>query len=247
MISKYSPWRRRDPYSLPKMIIRPQLSWRIRGLLIGLGVLVCVLAVWWAYGMGRGGLVVQGGQSGQSGLAQRIEEMNHEREKLLTNANAAESKSTMEHAAQAQLMKQVKTLETENIRLKEDLAFFESLMPADKGPRGLTIQRLKADSVVGNQLRYRVLVMQGGRRDVEFNGSLQLVVMGLQAGRSVTLMFPDPKLQNTEQNLAQYKVSFKHYQRLEGVLSVPEGMQVKALQARVLERGQMRAQQSANL
>lgn len=247
MISKYSPWRRRDRYSLQKMTIRPQLSWRIRGLVIALGILVCALAVWWAYGMGRGGLAVQGGQGGQSGLAQRIEEMSDEREKLLTNANAAESKSTMESAAQAQLMKQLKALEAENIRLKEDLAFFESLMPADKGPRGLTIQRLKADSVAGNQVRYRVLVMQGGKRDMEFNGSLQLAVIGIQAGRDVTLMFPDPKLQNTEQNLTQYKVSFKHYQRLEGVLSVPEGVQVKALQARVLERGQMRAQQSANL
>jgi hypothetical protein len=34
---------------------------------------------------------------------------------------------------------------------------------------------------------------------------------------------------------------------LEGVLTLPDGVIVKTLQARVLDRGQIRAQQSANL
>ena len=252
MPSLRSYWRRRhERLSLPKMTIRPQWPWPVR---LGLGLLallVCLFAIWWAYGLGRGA----SGSSGASGagggrdatqLAQQLLQMTQEREKLQTDANAAESKLTIEQAAQQQLMKQVKTLEAENSRLKEDLAFFESLMPADASARGgIAIRRIALDSVAPNQLRYRVLVMQGGKRDVEFTGNLQLVLTGLQAGKSVILPFPDAKAQNA--SVDQYKINFKHYQRLEGVLQLPDGVQAKSLQARVLERGQIRAQQTANL
>jgi hypothetical protein len=235
MTSHHAFWRRRDRNALPKMTIRPQLPWQLRASLITIALLLCVLAVWLSYGLGRG-------QTSGHGLAQQVQEMNNEREKLLRNANAAESKSTIERAAQAQLSKQVKLLEAENNRLKEDLAFFESLMPASGGPRSVNIRRLNAEIVAGNQLRYRILVMQGGKRDAEFVGTLQLAVMGLQAAKNVTILFPDPKAQGQE-----YQIGFKHYQRLEGVLTVPEGMQIKGLSARVLENGQIRTQQSLNL
>jgi hypothetical protein len=235
-------WRRQERLSLPKMTIRPQWPWQVRLALGLVAVVACLVAVWWAYGLGRGG----SGRQQAAQLEQQLLQLTQEREKLQTDANAAESKLNIEHAAQQQLMKQVKTLEAENNRLKEDLAFFESLMPADAGSHGgIAIRRMTLDSVAGNQVRYRLLVMQGGKRDVEFNGNLQLTLTGLQAGKSVTLQFPDAKAQNA--SVDQYKINFKHYQRLEGVLLLPDGMQVKSLQARVLERGQIRAQQSANL
>lgn len=235
-------WRRHERLSLPKMTIRPQWPWPVRLGLALLVLLICLVAVWWAYGLGRGG----SGRQHAAQLEQRLQQMTQEREKLQTDANAAESKLNIEQAAQQQLMKQVKTLEAENSRLKEDLAFFESLMPVDASARGgIAIRRMTLDSVAGNQVRYRVLVMQGGKRDVEFTGNLQLVVIGLQAGKSITLQFPDAKAQNA--SVDQYKVNFKHYQRLEGVLQLPDGVQAKSLQARVLERGQIRAQQTANL
>ncbi len=238
---KRSRWWQRD--SLSKVSIEPQWPWQVRLLLVLAVVLLCALSAWLAWSMARGAA----GPGGAPATLQRIEQLQREREKLQTDANAAESKWNIERAAQQQLLKQVKTLETENVRLKEDLAFFESLMPAEGGPRGLAIRRLNVDSPAQNQVRYRVLVMQGGKGDVEFNGTLALVVNGLQGGKNVTLFFPDPKAPGSQPNAEAYKISFKHYQRLEGVITVPDGMQVKSVQARVLERGQMRAQQSANL
>jgi len=49
----------------------------------------------------------------------------------------------------------------------------------------------------------------------------------------------------TEQE--KFKLGFKHYQRVEGVLTLQEGMTAKLVQARVLEKGQIRAQLSTNL
>ncbi len=45
----------------------------------------------------------------------------------------------------------------------------------------------------------------------------------------------------------KYKLEFKYYQRMEGVLTVPEGAVIKAVQARVLEKGKVRVQQSINM
>lgn len=94
---------------------------------------------------------------------EQIEAVTAERDRLSTLANAAESQLNMGKAAQKQLIAQIKALETENARLKEDLAFFESLLPNAAGPQGISIRRLKIDQIAPNQLRYRLLVMQGAQ------------------------------------------------------------------------------------
>ncbi|MGE5651543.1 MAG: DUF6776 family protein [Bacillota bacterium] len=174
---------------------------------------------------------------------EQVERLTAERDQFSTTVNSAESQLNIERSAQKQLAAQVRTLESENTRLKEDLAFFESLLPTATGPLGVSIRRLKVDQVGPNQWRYRLLVMQGGKGEHEFIGNLQLVATVLKDGKSAMMTFPDGN--PTEQG--KYKLSFKHYQRVEGVLTLPEGAVTKVVQARVLEKGQIRAQQSANL
>lgn len=166
-----------------------------------------------------------------------------ERDQFSTTVNAAESRLNIERSAQKQMAAQVKTLEQENMALKEDLAFFESLLPTATGPQGINIRRVKVDLISPNQLRYRLLIMQGGRGEQTFAGNLQLVLAGLQNGKSAMITFPD----STPGEQDRFKLSFKYYQRVEGVLTLPEGVTAKTIHARVLERGQIRAQQSANL
>ncbi|HEY0847363.1 MAG TPA: DUF6776 family protein, partial [Noviherbaspirillum sp.] len=154
-----------------------------------------------------------------------------------------ESQLNIERSAQSQLATQVKTLVAENARLKEDLAFFESLLPNATGPQGIAIRRLKVDHIAPNQLRYRLLIMQGGKGDRRFTGTLQLAVTTLQDGKSAMMVFPEGVPGEQE----KFKLNFMHYQRVEGVLTLPEGVSTKLVQARVLENGQVRAQLSANL
>lgn len=173
----------------------------------------------------------------------QIDKLTAERDRYSLMANSAESQLNIERSAQKQLAAQVKTLETENTRLKEDLAFFESLLPNATGPQGVTIRRLKVDQIAPNQLRYRLLVMQGGKAGQLFSGNLQLQVSGVQEGRNAMMAFPDAS--PAEQQ--KFALNFRHYQRVEGVVTLPEGMTVKLVQARVLEKGQVRAQIAANL
>lgn len=238
-------WLQRWSISAPQMRIRTQLSWPVRAVFIAIVVGLGGAIALWAYDLGRDLTGFRPGATPAqlSVFKEQIEKLSAERDQYSTTVNAAESRINMEQSAQKQLAAQVKTLEAENSKLKEDLAFFESLLPADTGAQGVSIRRLKADIEMPNQLRYRLLVMQGGKGDREFTGNLQLAVTVFQAGKSATIIFPDANSGDKD----KFKLAFKHYQRVEGMLTLPDGVVIKAVQARILDKGQTRAQQSANL
>jgi hypothetical protein len=148
----------------------------------------------------------------------------------------------MERAAHTQLAAQVQSLTAENARLQEDLAFFDSLVPTGPVSEGISIRRLKLELVPPNQLRYRLLVMRRGNNPQDFKGSLALSLAVTQAGKASVLNFP-----GKEEKAEPFQLEFQRYQRIEGILPLPEGVQVRNVQARVLENGKVRAQQSANM
>lgn len=227
------------------MKIRTSLPWTLKIVLTVLGFGLAGAMAMWAYDMGRNitGFNPATAKQQMIELKDQIEKLTAERDDLSTVANAAESKLNIERSAQKQLVAQAKTLELENIKLKEDLAFFESLLPTGAGPGAIAIRSLKVGLVGPNQLRFQLLVMQGGKGTREFSGSLQLVISVLQQGKNVMIVVPG----NGFTDVDKFKLGFKHYQRVDNILTLPEGVSVKAVQARVLEKGQMRAQQSANL
>lgn len=234
--------------SAPKMTIKRHLPWPLRAVFLAVVVGLGGAVAMWAYDLGRNnfsGLHPDSMKEQVALLSEQVKALNAEREQYTSTANASESQMNIERSAQAQLAAQVKTLVAENAKLKEDLSFFERLLPTNVGTQGITIQRLKSDIVLPNQVHYQLLAIKGGNNGAEFVGNLQLMVTVLQGGKSVTITFPEPNANATEQ--ARYRLAFKYYQRVEGVVTLPEGSIIKAVQARVLERGQIRAQQSVNL
>ncbi len=177
-----------------------------------------------------------------SQLKQQVEKLDSEREKLSSTANSADSELNIERSTQKQLASQVQALTAENNKLKEDLAFFENLIPASSGPEGVRIGAFKADASNKTQIQYRILAMQGGKNVQDFNGELQFLLTVIQNGKTVTLTIPDAKTDD----MTKFKLSFKYYQRLEGMLTVPDGAVIKTLQARILDKGQLRTFQSIN-
>jgi hypothetical protein len=123
------------------------------------------------------------------------------------------------------------------------LAFFESLMPAATGPEGITVQRIKAEMAAPNQLRYRVLVMQGGKGGRDFVGEMQFSLNLVVAGKPAIMQFPDAKAGEA----GKLKLSFRHYQRQEGLITLPDDAVVKSIQVKIMDKGVQRAQQSINL
>jgi hypothetical protein len=96
---------------------------------------------------------------------------------------------------------------------------------------------------VPNQLRYRALVVQGGREEKNFQGSLQIVMTLVSEGKPLTLVVPDPKAGEAKQP-DNMKLNFTRYLKVDGHVEIPAGATLKTFQLRVLERGAVRAQQA---
>ncbi|MFZ6813981.1 DUF6776 family protein [Undibacterium sp. Rencai35W] len=227
-----------------KMTIRQDQPWPVKLAIVAVIIGLAGAVALWTYDLGRSfafGPKIKPEEV--EALHKQVDELKVERDKLAAQVNTSDSQQNIEKSTQKQLTDQVKNLTSENLKLKDDLAFFESLMPSATGPEGITLQRVKAEMVTPNQMRYRVLVMQGGKGGRDFVGDLQLSLTLAQGGKPVMMQFPDPKTGEA----GKLKLSFRYYQRLEGVVTLPEGATVKSLQAKVMDKGQLRAQQSINL
>ena len=236
--------RRRRPLAAPKLTVSKQVSWRARLSRMALLFFIVGALALWTYELGRGMNVMGAGISAEQAqlLKAQAGRALAERDQASSALGSLENQLAMERAAHTQLAAQVQSLTAENARLQEDLAFFDSLVPAGPVSEGISIRRLKMELVPPNQLRYRLLVMRRGNNAQDFKGSLALSLGVIQAGKAAVLNFP-----GKDEKSEPFQLEFQRYQRIEGILALPEGVQVKNVQARVLENGKLRAQQAANL
>lgn len=179
-------------------------------------------------------------------LDSRVADESAERQRVAATAVSAESQVLIERAAAARLEQQIKALEAENAELKVDLAYLESLLPAadSQGPVAIRRFEVEPEAAGSNRMRYRALLMQAGRKERVFSGSLQLLVTTLSHGRAKTVTLPDDGPAEARERM---KLSFRRLLRVEGHFEIPQGAALKSVQLRVLERGTLRAQQTASL
>lgn len=232
-------WKRRLVSS--KMTINQHVPWPIKlaliAVVIGLGGAIAM----WTYDLGRSfAFGPKFSPEQMTALQEKVQSLSDERDQLLAAAATIESQQAIEKTVQAQLKDQINTLSAENSRIKEDLAFFESLMPSANRPQGVSFQKSKIEMVGENQLRYKTLVMQGGKGVREFVGEMHISLTLVQAGKPVMMEFPDPK----SGDAGKLKLSFKQYQRVEGQISLPAGAVVKSVQLIVSEKGEVKAKQT---
>jgi hypothetical protein len=230
--------RLRFGISAPRMMVRTQLAWYWRWLVV-IMIAACSYAIGtWAYDAGRrfAGFDRSELEDELKRLRSSVSRLQAEAGRLRATSDAGESKLKMEQSAQAQLASQVKLLVEENTRLKEDLAFFENLAPS--GER-LTIHRFTVHpEALPGEYRYRMLVTVGGaRKERQFQGSIQLVVNVQTQGRNAMLLIPE----DSRADVAAFNLNFKYFQRVEGTFRVPEKVKVQSVQARVLEQGSSQA------
>lgn len=206
--------------------------WRWSGVVAG-GLLVAGVA-WFTYDFGQEYAGFRQGEAAR--LRAQLDETVRQQQIELAELNAktatAERQLQMERATFGDLARQVKSLAQENATLKEDLAFFQSLTATGKeGAVSINRFRLMPETVPG-EYRYQLLLVQTGERAKEFNGRLQFVLNLQQDGRKVVLMLP-PDLKNAATK--EFQVSFKLFQRVEGMFRIAPDAVVKGLQVRVFE------------
>ncbi len=220
--------RRRLSISAPRMSVRSHLPWPVRWVLAALVLGFSGAIGLWAFEFGRNIAGLNPGARPASDdlqqVRQQLDDTRQERDRAQSLANAADSLIKAERATQTRLTDQVKALESENQALKDDLGFFERLLPASS--EGLSVRGLQADLPAQGQLRFQVLVMQhGGRVQPEFKGRYELLLSGTFDGKP--WIQPGP--------VVSQPLQFKQYRRVDGTVQYPANAVVKQVQVRVLD------------
>jgi hypothetical protein len=223
------------------MTVRSHLPWPLRWAAVAVALGFSAALALWAFEFGKGiaGLDHESRQAVQA-LAEvrsQLESMRQDRERAQSIANAADSLIKAERATQLRLGEQVKVLEMENQVLKDDLGFFERLLPATG--EGLAVRGFQVETPMAGQLRFQLLVMQqGGRAQPEFRGRYEVLVSGTLGGNMWSLPTP----------LASKSLQVRQYQRVDGLAEFPADVVLKRVQVRVLdEQGRVQATQSIKL
>ena len=246
---KYRVLRPRRGSLSGSLAVRSHLPWPLRVLgaaaVLVVVLVVVVVAARWAYDAGRRLAGAPDRTAENKALREQVAAMTAQQERLQAVANTAEAQLQMARSAQEALAGQLKTAEGEVAQLKEDLAFFEGLLPASGNTSGIHVRsfRVGLDEAGPLKMHYRLLIMQGGSKAFsslpEFRGELQLVVSLMRDGKPVTLSLPE----NGAGSLPGLRVT--HYQRIEGAFALPAGATVRAVTVRILQNGQLRATQTA--
>jgi hypothetical protein len=240
------PRRRPSAAAATKLTVKKHTPWplRLAGIVLA-AIIGAGLAVWgWQTMFGnaraeRAGIVAE-----LSASKVELEKETAERKRLAAIVNASDSNLKVEQSTVKQLADQVKSLEAENAKLKADLSYFERLLPSGGQGEVIAVRSLEVlPDTVPNQLRYRALVVQGGREEKNFQGSLQIVMTLVSDGKPLTLVVPDAKPGDNKPP-DNMKLSFTRYVKVDGQVEIPAGATLKTFQLRVLERGAVRAQQS---
>ena len=227
----------------PRVAVRTELPWQLRAAIAAIALALTFAVGLIAYERGRGiaGPDLQHLESELGQVQAQLTRVSADRDQQATAAVNWENQLRVERSAQEQFRLQLKQLESENAKLKADLAFFESLLPTPANAKGVVIRSFRVQpDAEPNSLRYRLLVQQSGRPDHDFVGAVSLTVHLQQDGQPSTLQLPDPRLPAAGPG----PLAFRHYQRVEGSFIVPTGATVKSVSVRIQAGGETRAQQT---
>jgi hypothetical protein len=242
--------RKRFGIAAPRVAVHSPVAWYWRWLGVALLLGLSAAAATWIYDAGRryAGFDQSEVERELSTTKRDLAAAQAELERLRAMENAAERRLSIERTAQQKLAQQIRVLEQENARVKEELATFEGMLSAETNNGAvLTIYRFKVEpDVLPGEYRYHLLlVTPRTRREREFNGRLELVVNLNDGGQNAMMSFPEPG----DASAYEFRLAFKYFRRVEGTFRVNPKARVENVQVRIFETGsnQPRAIQTLSL
>ncbi len=221
-----------------RVAVRSTLPWYWRWLGIAALLGISVVSAAWIYDAGRrfAGFDQNEVQEELSRATRELDAAQKELQRLRAIANAADARLSIERTAQQKLAQQIRVLEQDNARVREELATFEGMLTSEaRTGNAPSIYRFKVEpDVLPGEYRYRLLlVTPSSRRERDFSGRLELVVSLQEGGQNVMMSFPE----QADAGAAAFKLAFKYFRRVEGSFRVNPKAKVESVQVRVYETG----------
>ncbi len=232
--------RSKTNISAPVMVVKAHVPWYKRVLLTAIGLLLVALLAYGAYETGKGTGTVDSGNvaTNDPALEQILEASNclkKYNEALCTQIADLVRQLQISNATRVDLAKQVKSLDEENERLREDLSLFQRLISGndEAADAELVIHRFSLEpSQIPGEYLYTLLLAQGGKRLKNFIGNLEFAVELKQDDDKKLISLVD------ENASKGFPVNFRYYHRLEKSFQVPTETVVESLQVRIFENGE---------
>jgi transposase len=160
-------------------------------------------------------------------LQERVGFLEQENQRLSDEAAYHDRSSKIEHQALEEIRSVLEQKDAEVLTLKEELAFYRSLVsPSDMRP-GLHIQSLDLEKgEATGEYRYKLVLSLVRGENRYAKGKVSIEVRGLSNGK------PDKLAVKAKGKDIAF--SFRYFQRIEGSLKLPEGFKPQSINISVL-------------
>lgn len=210
------------PRSVPSpKIVHGREPWRY--LLPILLVLALPIVAWFAYqhGLNHSGASISLSLDRFFPVDVSVQKLREEKRELTQQLTILERASQIDREALTQVRAQLRTLGQETLRLREDLAFYKSIVVPEEGQQGLQIQnlRLQPGGNDSQRFHYEVVLTQALKNDSQIEGKLRFSIEGVLG--SETKELPLAELSNG--SVKEHSFKFRYFQKLDGTIQLPEG------------------------
>jgi len=228
---------RRLTVSAPRMAVRSALPWPVRWIVLAVVAGFCAAIAMWSFDLGKEIAGLDRGTKEQLTqvlterelLRAQIQTLTTERDKAQSVANTVDTVLTTERVAREKIEQANQALQVENQQLKDDLGFFEQLLP-ESGGGALTLRGVRVMVTPQGELQWQVLVIQGAKNPRDFEGQLELTFSGSMAGKPWSAGLPTGAM----------AVKVKQYGRFQGVYALPADAVVKTVTVKLLQGSSVR-------
>lgn len=217
------------------LVVKAHRPWvtRLVWVLSGLALLV---AGWSAFDYGRYSAKFDSAEARRSEAS-----FNEIKDALSTEIETLrEEKAVLKRAAQIEkkayneLYTNLKSLQSEILELKEELAFYRGIVSPRDARRGLRLQKFNfIENGHSRSFRYKVVLSQVLKNDRVARGKVELAFEGLMNNTPKVLKLRDV----TEKRINELSYKFKYFQNIEGNIEIPEGFEASRIILRIYPRG----------
>lgn len=153
-------------------------------------------------------------------MHEQLEKLTRERNSLQQQLVASKRSSEIELQAYSEVDASLRDLQAEILELKEEVAFYRSIVAPRESSRGLRIQRFKITPAADNKTyRYKLVLTQVIKNNRVTRGEVDIQIEGVQNGKHRTMQLTEVSVE--KQRDIPFK--FKYFQSFEGDLILPEG------------------------
>jgi hypothetical protein len=205
----------------PRLVVRNHKPLQ-RALLVLVGVALLLGSNWLLYQYGRqqAGLDFVALQQQRSELRARIEQLENRNQQLADERIALQRTGQIDRQAYQQVDQSLRALQAEISELKEEVAFYRSIVAPRESSRGLRIQRFTIEAnAEPRSYSYRLVLTQVIKNNRVAKGHIDISVEGLQDGKHRKLAIGD--IQTDKDKSLNFR--FKYFQNFEGDVILPEG------------------------